>query len=200
MAQRDIVVVGASAGGVEALCQFVHSLPSRLDGSIFITVHFPPDGTIMLPRILRRAGQLPVDHPYDGEPIEAGRIYVARPNSHLLLERRRIRLASGPGDDGRRPAIDPMFRSAALAFGARVVGVVLTGNLDDGTSGLAAIKRRGGLALVQDPGDSLFPSMPHSAIAHVAIDRVVPIGDMWPVLQGLMNTPIEHRTLAIIPP
>jgi two-component system chemotaxis response regulator CheB len=92
-----------------------------------------------------------------------------------------------------------MFRSAALAFGARVVGVVLTGSLDDGTSGLAAIKRRGGLALVQDPNDALFPSMPHSAIDHVGIDRVVPISDMWPALESLMNTPIERRAFAFMP-
>jgi two-component system chemotaxis response regulator CheB len=187
MADRDIVVVGASAGGVEALLELVHTLPDRLNASIFITTHFPAGGTSTLPRILSRAGRLPVSHPTDGEPIVAGRIYTAPPDVHLLLQRQRIELVRGPPEHGHRPAIDPMFRSAAVAFGPRVIGVVLTGNLDDGTSGLAAIKRRGGLAVVQDPADALFPSMPQSALDHIAVDRVVPIRGMWSALEGLMG-------------
>jgi two-component system chemotaxis response regulator CheB len=196
MAERDIIVVGASAGGVEALRELVHSLPDRLDASIFVTIHFPSSGKSVLPRILARAGHLPVRHPSGNEAILPGQIYVAPPNSHLLLRPRGIRLVRGPREHGHRPAIDPMFRSAALAFGPRVVGVVLTGNLDDGTSGLAAIRRRGGLTLVQDPDDALFPSMPRSAIDHVQVDQIVPIRGMWPVLEALIKTPIEKREFA----
>jgi two-component system chemotaxis response regulator CheB len=198
MAERNIIVVGASAGGVEALRQLVHSLPDRLDGSMFVTVHFPSHGTSVLPRILRRAGHMPVLHPSDGERIVAGRIYVAPPDFHLLVERKRICLVRGPRENGHRPAIDPMFRSASVAFGPRVIGVVLTGNLDDGTSGLAAIKRHGGLTLVQDPEDALFPSMPNSAIEHVAVDRIASIGQMSAALNDLMKTPIEKRDYAIM--
>ena len=132
MAERNIIVVGASAGGVEALRQIVHSLPAQLDAAVFVTIHFPSHGTSMLPRILGRAGQLPVVHPSDGERIVTGRIYVAPPDFHLLVDRKRIRLVRGPRENGHRPAIDPMFRSASVAFGPRVIGVVLTGNLDDG--------------------------------------------------------------------
>jgi two-component system, chemotaxis family, protein-glutamate methylesterase/glutaminase len=198
MAERDIIVVGASAGGVEALRHLVQGLPNGLEGSVFVTIHFPSHGTSMLPRILSRAGHLPVLHPSEHEPIVAGRIYIAPPDFHLLLGRRQIRLLRGPRENGHRPAIDPMFRSAAVAFGPRVIGVVLTGNLDDGTSGLAAVKRHGGLALVQDPDDALFPSMPQSAIEHVDVDRVVPIREMWPALERLMSIPIEQREFAIM--
>jgi two-component system chemotaxis response regulator CheB len=191
MAERDIIVIGASAGGVEALRQLVHSLPDRLNASIFIRVHFPAGGTSALPRILGRACHLPVSHPTHGEPIVAGRIYVAPPDVHLLLGGQRMQLVHDPREDGPRPAIDPMFRSAAIAFGPRVIGVVLTGNLDDGTSGLAAIKRRGGLTVVQDPGDALFPSMPQSVLDHMAVDRVVPIHGMWSALDGLMKSRVE---------
>jgi two-component system, chemotaxis family, protein-glutamate methylesterase/glutaminase len=198
MAERDIIVVGASAGGVETLQQLVHSLPERLDAAVFITLHFPSHGRSVLPRILSRVSHQPVLHPLDGERIVMGRIYIAPPDFHLLVDRNAIRLVRGPREHGHRPAIDPMFRSAALAFGPRVIGVVLTGNLDDGTSGLAAIKRRGGLALAQDPDDALFPSMPQSAIEHVAVDRISPIRSMWPALDALMKTPIEKREYAIM--
>jgi two-component system chemotaxis response regulator CheB len=199
MAERNIIVVGASAGDVEAVRQFVHSLPDRLDAAIFVTIHFPSHGTSMLPRILSRVAQSPVLHPSDGERITTGRIYVAPPDFHLLVDHKRIRLVRGPRENGHRPAIDPMFRSAAVAFGPRVIGVVLTGNLDDGTSGLAAIKRHDSLALVQDPEDALFPSMPHSAIEHVPVDRVAPLRSLWPALDVLMKTPIENREYEIMP-
>jgi len=198
MADRDIIVVGASAGGIEALRQLVRSLPDRLDASLFVTIHFPSHGTSLLPKILNRAGRLPVVHPSEHESIVPGRIYIAPPDFHLLFSRDQIRLVRGPRENGHRPAIDPMFRSAAVTFGPRVIGVVLTGSLDDGTSGLAAIKRHGGLALVQDPDDALFPSMPQSAIEHVAVDRVVAIRAMWPALERLMNSPIEKREFQIV--
>jgi two-component system chemotaxis response regulator CheB len=133
-----------------------------------------------------RAGPLTAVHAADGESIVAGRIYVAPPGFHLVVERDRVRLVRGPRENGNRPAIDPMFRSAAIAFGPRVIGVLLTGLLDDGTSGLAAIKRYGGVAVVQDPEDALFSTMPQSAINYVKVDRVVPIRSMAQTLTALV--------------
>jgi len=192
---RDIVVVGASAGGIEALQQLAHGLPSKFAGSMFVSVHFPEHGTSVLPRILSRAGALPAQHASDGESIVAGRIYIAPPDFHLLLAPNVIRLIRGPKENGNRPAIDPMFRSAAVAFGQRVIGVVLSGNLDDGTSGLRAIKRRGGLAIVQDPEDAMFSSMPQSAIDHAKVDRVVPIRAMARTIVDAMGEPVDAARL-----
>jgi two-component system chemotaxis response regulator CheB len=169
---RNIVVVGASAGGIEALQSVVREFPPDVPASVFVTVHFPEGGTSVLPQILNRAGRVPASHACDGEPIEPGRIYVAPPDHHLLLVGRNIRLSRGPRENGCRPAIDPMFRSAAASFGPRVIGVVLSGTLDDGTSGLAAVKRRGGVALVQDPHEAMYAPMPRSAIEHVRVDAV----------------------------
>jgi len=198
MAARDIIVVGASAGGVEALQELVRSLPETFPGSIFVTVHFPEHGTSALPRILSRAGPLPAVQTTDRELIVPGRVYVARPGYHLMLTNRGIRLIRGARENGNRPAIDPMFRSAATAFGPRVIGVLLTGNLDDGTSGLAAIKRHRGLAIVQDPEDALFGSMPQSAITHVDVDRVAPIRKIASVLAELMAIPIDNEATPIM--
>jgi two-component system, chemotaxis family, protein-glutamate methylesterase/glutaminase len=187
---RDIIVIGASAGGVEALQTFARALPADFPGSIFITLHFPEHGTSVMPRILSRAGPLPAVHAVNGEPIVRSRIHVAPHDHHLLLTPHSLRVTRGPKENGNRPAVDPMFRSAAIAFGPRVIGVVLTGNLDDGTAGLAAIKRRGGIAVVQDPEDTLFPSMPRSAIENVAVDRVVPVKQMPKIIAELMEKPI----------
>jgi two-component system chemotaxis response regulator CheB len=186
MVHRNIIVIGASAGGIEALQRLVRPLRSDLPAAIFVTVHFPDHGTSVLPRILSRAGSLPAIHAVDGDAIVPGRIYIAPPGYHLLLEPERLRVIRGPKENGNRPAIDPMFRSAAVAFGQRVIGVVLTGLLDDGTAGLAAIKRAGGHAIVQDPQDALFPSMPESAIRHVQVDRVVPIVAMASTLTNAL--------------
>ena len=170
-----IVVVGASAGGVEALTRVMRELPADLQGAVFVTMHFPSFSTSVLPRILTRAGRLPATHAEDNQPIVAGEVCVAPPDRHLLILRERIQIVRGPQEHGNRPAIDPMFRSASVAHGARVVGVILTGNLDDGTAGLLSIKRGGGFAIVQDPADALFPSMPASAMQHVDVDQLVPL-------------------------
>lgn len=186
---RNVIVIGASAGGVEVLTQLVGTLPSSLDAAVFVTLHFPAHGTSVLPRLLSRAGPLETVHPADDAPVRPGRIYVAPPDHHMLVFRDRVRLVRGPPENGNRPALDPMFRSAALAHGSRVVGVVLTGNLDDGTSGLMAVKRRGGIAVVQDPTDAMFPSMPASALEHVRVDHVVSIGSLGPLLAWLVGEP-----------
>lgn len=192
MSHRDIVVIGASAGGIEALQEIVRTLPATFRASVFVTVHFPEHGTSVLPRILNRAGPLAAVHAADGESIVTGRIYVAPPDFHLLPGRKGIRVVRGPKENGNRPAIDPMFRSAAVAFGQRVIGVVLTGNLDDGTAGLAAIKRRSGVAVVQTPAGALFPSMPQSAIDHVPVDHVVPVKLLGKLLVDLVAESVDE--------
>ncbi|MGG6242225.1 chemotaxis protein CheB [Nodosilinea sp. AN01ver1] len=178
MASHCIVVIGASAGGVEALARLIELLPPNLNAAIFVTIHFPPYGVSFLPDILNRLDTLPAAHPQNGEAIQPGRVYIAPPDYHLLVHADTVELSRGPKENGHRPAVDPMFRSAAKAYGARVIGVVLTGMLDDGTSGFSAIKAEGGLALVQDPAEAMFRSMPESAIANVAVDRVLPLADL----------------------
>ncbi|HET7460776.1 MAG TPA: chemotaxis protein CheB [Longimicrobium sp.] len=190
METRGIVVIGASAGGVEALRCIVEALPDGFPAAVFVVVHFPPHASSSLPAILSRAGTLPAVHPEDGDPIEPGRIYVAPPDLHLLVERGRIRLSRGPRENGHRPAVDPLFRSAAVAYGRRVVGVVLTGNLDDGTGGLSAVVRRGGVAVVQDPADAAHPGMPSSALANVRVDHSVPLAGIPALLARLVTEPV----------
>ena len=170
---RDIVVVGGSAGGLEPLRALVGALPSDLAAAVFVVVHGSRDTPGFLPQILRRAGPLPAKHAVDGAVIEHGRIYVAPPDHHLLLEDGRMRVTSGPRENGFRPAVDPLFRTAAHSCGSRVIGVVLSGGLDDGTYGLSVIKQQGGLALVQDVKEAAVPSMPASAIRAVAVDHVL---------------------------
>ncbi|MDP9364956.1 MAG: chemotaxis protein CheB, partial [Chloroflexota bacterium] len=182
MAGRNIVVVGASAGGVEALVNLVRGIPANLPVAVFVVLHVPANATSLLPQILTRAGLLPAAHATDGAPIVHGQIVVAPPDHHLLIERDGIRLSRGPRENRSRPAVDPLFRSAARAFGPRAVGVVLSGSLDDGTSGLAAIKARGGVGIVQDPAEAVFPSMPLSAIEHVAVDHRLPASQIGPLL------------------
>lgn len=178
MAGYGIVVIGASAGGVEALVQLVRHLPTNLEAAIVVAVHFPAYGVSLLPDILNRLDTLPATHPKNGEKIQPGRIYIAPPDYHLLVHPSTLELSRGPKENGHRPALDPMFRSAAKAYGPKAIGVVLTGMLDDGTSGLNAIKAEGGIALVQDPAEAPFTSMPASAIANVTVDRVLPLADL----------------------
>jgi len=184
---RDVVVIGASAGGVAALVELVGGLPPDLPAALFIVVHHPTDAPSKLPRILSRAGSLPAAHATDGERIEPGRIYVAPPDQHLLVRDGFVEVSSGPPEHRLRPAVDPLFRSAAEAYGARVIGVVLTGNLEDGASGLAAIKERGGQAVVQDPANAEYDGMPRSAVEHVAADHVVPLAELAALLTELIT-------------
>jgi two-component system chemotaxis response regulator CheB len=159
---------------------------------MFVTLHFPEHGYSVLPRILSRAGVLQAVHAADGDAIVHGRIYIAPPDYHLMFAPTHLRLVRGPKENGNRPAADPMFRSAAVTFGERVIGVVLSGSLDDGTAGLTSIKRHGGLAIVEDPESALFPSMPRSALEHVQVDRVVPVRQLAKVLEELMAEPIAE--------
>lgn len=190
MPTHDIIVAGASTGGVEALTALVGGLPADLPAAIFVVLHVPPTGSSLLPKILSRVGPLPATHANDGEPIHPGRIYVAPPDYHLLLKRGYVRVVRGPRENHHRPALDPLFRTAARAYGPRVIGVVLTGALDDGTAGLFAIKQCGGIAVVQDPAEAYFPSMPESALAYVDVDYRLPLAELAPLLARLAREPV----------
>jgi two-component system chemotaxis response regulator CheB len=192
MATRDIVVIGASAGGVEALRELARNLPRDFPAAVFIVVHIPTDSPSMLPRILERSGPLPAKHAKDGEAIVPGHIYVAPPNHHLLLKRGAAWVIYGPKENGHRPAIDPLFRTAARAYGHRVVAVVLSGNLNDGSHGLRTVKAHGGTVVVQDPEDALYPGMPSAAIEHVEVDHVFPIAAIADLLTRLVREPIPE--------
>jgi two-component system chemotaxis response regulator CheB len=187
MAKKDIVVVGASAGGMAALEQLVAGLPRGLPAALFIVWHLAPGVKSVLPTVLTHAGPLPACNPQDGDPIEPGRIYVGPNDHHMLLENGYIRVARGPKENRFRPAIDPLFRSAAYIYGPRVIGVVLSGALDDGTAGLWAIKLRGGTAVVQDPADAVHRSMPISALDNVEVDHKLPVAQIGPLLGRLVR-------------
>ena len=182
-----MIVVGASAGGVEALKCFASGLPENLRASVFVVLHTLRSSgrPSVLPHILSRAGHLLAAHALHGEKIRYGRIYVAPPDYNLQLAAQRIRLMQGPNDGPFRPAIDALFCSAAAAYGERVTGVILTGSLDDGVAGLAEIKRRGGVAVIQDPATALFPSMPASALASVDVDFVAPLPEIASIVASL---------------
>ena len=189
--QRDIVVMGASAGGVETLARLVADLPAEFPAAIFVVLHLLPTGHSALPEILDRAGPLPAATAENGDEIERGRIYVAPPDRHLLLLPDRVRLTHGPRENGHRPALDPLFRSAARAYRERVIAVVLSGSLDDGTAGLRLVKRLGGTTVAQDPEDALYPGMPASAVGSEAARHVAPLAEIPALLCDLVDTPIE---------
>ncbi|MGI8689684.1 MAG: chemotaxis protein CheB [Thermomicrobiales bacterium] len=166
-------------------------MPCDLPAALFVVLHVPPDGESMLPRILSHAGPLPAVHPRDGDPIEHGRIYVAPPDYHLLVERDHVRVVRGPRENRYCPAVDPLFRTAARAYGPRVIAVVLSGMLDDGAAGMAAVHARGGIGVVQDPHDALFPGMPTSAMQYDGPDYVVPATEIGPLLARLAREPAD---------
>jgi len=192
---HDIVVVGASAGGIEALKELVGALPGDLPAAVFVVLHLPAGGTSVLPDILSRAGPLPAEHVHDGVAITQGRIFVAPPDCHVQITDGTAQAIAGPKENGHRPAIDPLFRSAAHAFGPRAVGIILSGTLDDGTLGMRAIKAHGGVALVQDPKSALHRGMPESAIANAAPDRVGTPKELAEWTVELANDDVENEDL-----
>lgn len=173
---RRMIVIGASAGGVEALRTLVHRLPADLAAPIAVVLHLGTQS--ILPELLAAAGPLPACHPKDGETLRPGTLYVAPPGKHLLVHDHHLMLRRGARENLARPAIDPLFRSAACSFGGGTIGVVLTGALNDGTAGLVAIKRCGGIAIVQDPAEADFPEMPLSALRHVVVDACLTIAEI----------------------
>jgi two-component system chemotaxis response regulator CheB len=192
MAKRNIVVIGASAGGVSALKQLVKALPADFPASIFIVMHVSPHSPSMLPGILSSAGPLPASHPRDGELIQPGHIYVAPPDHHLLVEYDQIVVKRGPKENRFRPSIDALFRSAAYTYETRVIGVVLTGMLDDGTSGMWSIRRLNGITIVQEPEDAAYNSMPNSVLDFVDVDYNVPLIDIPALLTQLVTETIPN--------
>jgi two-component system, chemotaxis family, protein-glutamate methylesterase/glutaminase len=187
MPKHDLIAIGASAGGVSALQELVNGLPADIPAAICVVLHIPAWNVSELPSILSRAGQLQAVHPRDGTRVQRGRIYVAPPDRHMILEDGHIHLSAGPKESRTRPAVNPLFRSAALAYGRRVVGVVLTGMLDDGTAGLWEIKRHGGIAVVQNPADAAHPDMPLSALRNVEVDYSIRLTGIAPLLTKLVN-------------
>lgn len=194
MQRKDIIVIGTSAGGIEALKALAAALPRDLKAAVFVTLHVAPYSLGILPEIIERAGPLPAVNASDWEQFEQGRIYVAPPDQHLLLEPSgHTRVTRGPRENRFRPAIDTLFRSAAHAFGPRVIGVILTGWLDDGTAGLWAVKECGGTSVVQHPDDAFAPAMPMNAIKHVEVEHIVPLKEIAPLLVRLTETPAAEE-------
>ena len=191
--KHDIVVMGASAGGIEALRTVVSGLPKDLPSAVFVVLHMGPDSPGLLHQILGRASDISVVSPHDKERILTRRVYVAPPDRHLIIEPGVICLSRGPKENRFRPAIDPLFRSAGSVYGPRAIGVILTGGLDDGTAGLWALKQLGGTSVVQDPADALFPSMPESALRYVAVDYCVSLSEIAPLLVRLTEAPAEEK-------
>jgi two-component system chemotaxis response regulator CheB len=187
-ARPRIIVVGASAGGFSALVDLVGQLPAELPAAVFAVLHMAPDfsADVLVNRLNKRSA-FPSKVAEHDEHFRVGRVYVAPAGAHLLLERDVICLRKGAHENRYRPAIDPLFRSAAVSHGASVIGVVLTGMLDDGTSGLVAIERCGGLAVVQDPADAAFPAMPQSALDHVKVTHKAPLAEMGALLERLVG-------------
>lgn len=183
--RRNVIVIGASAGGVEALRTIVAGLPAGLPASVMVVLHLPPYHGSVLPAILSRSGPMPARHPESQEKLAESVIRVAPPDHHMVVSDSQIVLTRGPRENGHRPAIDVLFRSAARSQGARVIGVVLSGVLDDGTAGLAAIDARGGVSVVQDPSDAMYAGMPSNALEHVAVDHVVAAQKMPELLSRL---------------
>lgn len=191
-----VIVVGASFGGVDALSRLAAAFPPGFPAIVGMVLHVGAQPSI-LPELLARAGPLRAVHPADGDRLEAGTIYVAPPDYHMLFVDGQARLWRGPTENRSRPAIDPLFRSVALGWGPRAIGVVLTGHMDDGTAGLDAIKSCGGIAIVQDPADADAPSMPSSALAHVVVDHCVPMAQIGPLLVQLVGLPV---VVDVVPP
>ena len=189
MDKQNILVIGASAGGVTALQKLFAGMPAGTRATVFVVQHVSASARSLLPQLLARAGWLPAFHPEDGEPVRTGWIHVARPDHHLLVRDGMVLVRRGARENRTRPAIDPLFRSAAVAYGPRVVGVVLTGMLDDGAAGLRAVKRCGGVAVVQDPGDAEWPDMPRNALAHAEVNHCVPLDAMPALLARLVAEP-----------
>ena len=184
--------MGTSSGGIEALQIIVAALPKDFPAALCIVLHTAPDSSGILRDILHRAGTLPVRIVRTSEPVRRATIFLPSPDHHLIVEPSVLRASRGPRENRFRPAIDPLFRSAAQVYGPRVIGVILTGGLDDGTAGLWAVKRLGGIAIVQDPKDAQVAGMPRNAIAHVAPDYCVPLAEIPALLRRLAAENIEE--------
>lgn len=199
MPKRNIIVMGGSMGSFEAFKTIAAGLPKDLDASVFIVWHMSPDVRGVLPQVLNRVGNMYASEAREGEKIESGRIYVARPDHHLLIDDSMVRVTRGPKESRFRPSIDPLFRSAAYNYGPRVIGVVTSGALDDGTSGLWTIKHHGGTAIVQDPNDAEIASMPENAIREVDVDHIARVDDIPGLLIRLSQREVPQTAEGTVP-
>ncbi|MGY1710581.1 chemotaxis protein CheB [Geodermatophilus sp. SYSU D00758] len=189
--RRDLVVVGASAGGVEALRDLLAGLPAGLPAAVLVALHMPAGGRSALASVLARASALPVRPAEDGRPLEPGTVTVAVPDRHLMVSDGHVALTRGPSENGHRPAVDVLFRSAAVAAGPRVVAVVLSGALDDGAAGMVAVRTRGGVGVVQHPDDAMYASMPAHALEAGGAEHSVPVAAMGALLARLVGEPAD---------
>ena len=189
-----LIVIGASAGGMEALKRLVAQLPEDFPAPIFIVNHMGADNSgEALVRVLNDSGGLTCVHAQDQQKFKSGHIYLAPSDQHMLIVKNKILITKGARENRSRPAIDPLFRSAAVAYGNRVVGIILTGYLDDGTSGMMAIKRCGGVSIAQDPEDASYPDMPSSVIANVGADYCLPVAQMGSLLSELVRRELPEN-------
>lgn len=193
MSPERVVVIGASAGGLEAVTELLAELPADFAAAVLVVIHIGAAGPSFLAGILSRAGPLPVQEAVDGEPLRAGQVYVSVPDRHLLIQDGRIAVRRGPKENRFRPSVDALFRSAAYTHGPGVIAVVLSGMLDDGTSGLWTVKQLGGISVVQTPSDALYDSMPKSALAQVEVDYVLPVSNIGHLLNELVLSPLPSR-------
>jgi two-component system, chemotaxis family, protein-glutamate methylesterase/glutaminase len=194
---QRIIVIGASAGGFEALKILMAGLPRGFTTPIFIVWHMSPDVPGILPQVLNKANTIVAAHAYNNEVIQPNRVYIAPPDHHLLIDEGKVLVTHGPKENRFRPAVDPLFRSAAYTYGNKVIGVILSGALDDGTAGLWAVKHYGGIAIVQDPRDAEVPSMPENAMREVAIDHCVQISQLPELLVRLSTEPITNNVVVM---
>lgn len=196
---RDLVVVGASAGGIDAIRSLLTTLSADFPAAILIVLHVGERSPAMLAKMFSKAGVLPAKYAGDGDPVVLGEVRIAPSGTHLIVEPGVMRLVRGPKENHSRPAIDPLFRSAAWAYGPRVIGVLLSGMLNDGSAGLWDIKTCGGLAVVQDPNDAGYGDMPRNALEHLPVDHCVPIDEMGALLARLVREPVSPETTFPVP-
>lgn len=198
MRAERVVAIGASAGGVDALRMLLARLPRDMTAPVLIVLHLPALGNSVLPRILDRRCPLPVAFAAHGQPLVGGRVYVAPPDHHLVVAKGAVDLSHGPKENGSRPAIDVLLRTAAAVYGPRVIGVVLSGNLDDGSAGLKEVVATGGVGIVQDPEDAAYPDMPRNAIGHAAPQHVLPLNGIADLVSELSEVPVEGTDMSDI--
>lgn len=199
MPKRDLIVIGASAGGVEALKTVVAGLPAGLPAAVLVVLHVPGDLRSALPEILARTSRLPCAHAREDRALALGTITVAPPDRHLTVRGGRVHLSRGPRVNGHRPAADPLFQTAAVARGNRVIGVILSGALDDGAAGMVDIRSAGGITIVQDPDDALYAGMPRSVLELTSVDHVLPASEIPAALVALAGREVPHRRTSSLP-